>query len=133
MAQQVAGHEQKEKAESKKHFSSTEESKTAKEMIDKMTPKEKRAKIGSLSHFTKECGDTDLDGSRGEARQQYLHRFLVHMMRIKDAAKVVQVSEKKTVPKKKRNHLGADGRGNHGPKTWQGYSGNLEEFKQDRA
>ena len=64
----------------------------AKEELDKLNPKQKKAKFQSMTNYEKLHPDDELKQSRGGLRQQYLTHYLVHQLRDKAARSTITTS-----------------------------------------
>lgn len=62
-----------------------EEIEKAQALLKAADEKSKRSKMASMTHFVRESKDTDALNSRGDHRQKYLLKFLVHQLRAKNA------------------------------------------------
>ena len=71
-----------------------EELSEVREKINCMSEKEKRSKVGSLTHFFKVTGDLEGQQTRGLERKKMLETFMVWQCRQKNAQKTSVVQEK---------------------------------------
>ena len=65
---------------------------TAKEELEKLSPKQKKAKFASVMQYEKLYPDEKLKESRGSLRNQYLLHYLVHQLRHKVARSTITTS-----------------------------------------
>ena len=59
----------------------------AKAILDKASEKDRKSRMSSMVSFLKANPDPQATSSRGEVRQEFLMKFMVHQLRSKDAAK----------------------------------------------
>ena len=64
-----------------------EELNVARLILESMNHKERRAKNAQFAHWCKSTKEEDLSDSRGQSREAWLQRFVVHGMRLADAEK----------------------------------------------
>eukprot|EP00959_Pyramimonas_sp_CCMP1952_P012674 268080-Pyramimonas_sp.AAC.1 len=63
-----------------------EELAEARKILAAASAKEKRSKLGSMMNFLKSNPDEAASSSRGQQREAYMAKFLVHQMRVKTAS-----------------------------------------------
>ena len=80
-------------ADLRKLGATSDEVKQAKELLNKLTDKEFKSKMNSLTAWVKaQGGDAEILSSRGDQRRQWLQNFCIHQSRVRVVKKTAVVS-----------------------------------------